>query len=159
MHEQHDKKYVPVTPPAAAVDDAAVTTIAVDTKGWHELTFLIILGAADIGATVQKVQESDASNMSGATDVPGNDAVVGGIDLDGNTVAANAAKVAATDTDKIIAHHINLHGGRKRYMDLSLTNGNGTAGNIQAILAILSCPDQSPTSDAQRGLRASLLTK
>ena len=64
-------KIVSITPPAAIVDNASFTTAAVDTIGFGKVAIVFSLGATDIAMTALKLQESDDSGMSGATDITG----------------------------------------------------------------------------------------
>lgn len=131
--------FVNVTPPAAIIDNAAATTAEVDTvQGgvkYNRATFLISFGALDIAVTTCKVQESDTSGSGFA-------------DITGATVS-----VAATDDNKVYMIDIDLR-GRKRYLDLSLTLGDGTLGTYVSVLCILSTAAESPNTATLRGLGA-----
>jgi len=139
------QKFINVTPPAAINDNTAFTTGAVDMQGWRHATFLIILGATDIAVAALKLTESEASDMTGATDVPGADFSV-----------APATLPADTDDNTIFAIHCRSLGKRKRYLDLSFTAGNGTLGTFASVIAVLSDPEIFPVSAADRGLAAEL---
>lgn len=139
MNQFQANKYVNVTPPAAIVDNAAFTTAAVDTKGYDEVAFLVALGALDIALTAFKVQESDASG-SGYADVSGADFSVSPLTLP-----------AATDDNKLYLVTVNMV-GRKRYLDLSLTGGDGAAGTYACVIAMLGRGQQIPATASARGL-------
>lgn len=143
MHNLQACKFLNVTPPAAIVDNAAFTTATIDTKGWRDLTVLVSLGALDIAVVAMKLQESDDSGMSGAVDITG--AVFG-------TNPAPALP-SATDDNKIYAFFVELK-GRKRYIDLSLTGGDGALGTFASVLAVLDRGEEFPDSAADRGLGA-----
>lgn len=134
-------KFVNVTPPAAIVDNAPFTTAAVDTKGWKEVVFLVTLGALDIALAAFKLQESDDSGMSGAVDVAGADFSVSPLTLPADTADNN-----------LYAIFVNMTNGRKRYLDLSLTGGNGTNGTFATVLAILGRGEDVPYNATTRGL-------
>lgn len=144
MKQVLDQKYVNVTPPGAIKDNASWTTNAVDTKGFDWCTFLVQLGATDIALAAFKLQESNASNMSGAVDVDGAD-----YSVDATLPDENAG-------NNMYAIHVNCK-GRKRYLDLVLTAGNGSAGTYATVLAILGEPEISPSSASGRGLAAELI--
>jgi hypothetical protein len=55
-----NRKVVSITPPAAIVDNAAVTTATIDTAGFDYLVINLYLGATDIAVAAAKVQEADA---------------------------------------------------------------------------------------------------
>jgi hypothetical protein len=144
MIAAQNTKLVNVTPPAAIIDDASLTTAAIDTKGFDYCTIKVILGATDIAMTALKVQESDASG-SGFADVTG--LVFGtSTDIDGNT----SALPANDDDNGFFVFDIDLR-GRKRYLDVVATVGNGSAGAFVTVIAELSRAAESPTTIAQRG--------
>ena len=138
-------KYVVVTPPAAAVDNASATTATIDTAGYAYARIVVQLGATDIAMTALKVQESDDSGMSGAADITGlvygTSAGIGG---------STSALPTADDDNKAFAFEIDLR-GRKRYIDVVATAGNGEAGTFLTILAILSRASDAPVTAAERG--------
>jgi hypothetical protein len=139
------QKHVAVTNPGAIVDNAAFTTATIDTRGFAFLTFVVVLGALDIALAAFKLRESDADDMSGAADVEGADFSV-----------APATLPAATDDNKLYAIHVNLK-GRKRYLDLTLTGGDGTAGTFASATAILSQASEVPASAEARGFAQELI--
>ena len=137
-------KVVSITRPAAIIDNAAVTTAFVDTLGFDHALIFVDLGATDIALTVLKVQESDASG-SGYADVTG---LVFGTSTD--IAGAATTLPSATDDNKFYLFDINLQ-GRKRYLDLNVTVGDGTVGGFLTAYAVLSRAEQSPTTAAERG--------
>lgn len=138
MHDLQNCKFLNVTPPAAIVDNAAFTTTSVDTKGWDEAAFIVSLGALDIALAAFKLRESD--DDSSYSDVAGADFSVSPLTLP-----------AATDDNKLYGIFVNCV-GRKRYLDLSLTGGDGAAGTYASVLAILTRGDQAPNTATKRGL-------
>lgn len=138
------QKALAVTNPGAIVDNAAFTTATIDTKGFAFVTIILLLGAMDIALAALKLRESDDSGMSGA------------VDVDGADFSTDATLPGATDDNKLYAIHVNLK-GRKRYLDLSLTGGDGSAGTYAAALAILSDAEEAPSSAEGRGFAAELI--
>lgn len=111
-------KVVPALVPA--VQAASVNGLAIDTKGYGSVAFVLNTGAiASAGDFGAKLQESDASS-SGYADVDAADQV-GGFE---ETAAADA-------TDKV------SYIGHRRYVRLVLTKAGGTsiAAGAVAILA------------------------
>lgn len=130
-------KLAMVTPPAAIVDNAAFTTATIDTKGYNHLTILLIIGAIDIAPASSSIAMSDNSNMSSPTTV-----ATGGTDY--------ALATAADSDNEFHVFEIDLR-GKKRYFDFAITGGDGAAGTFASIVALLSKPDVTPSSAAQRG--------
>ena len=134
-------KVTGVTPPAAIVDNAAFTTTAVDCADCAEVTFLVYFGAMDIAVAAFKLTECDTSGGS-YTDVSGAD--------------FTASLPSATADNTFYAVHVTNMSGRKRYLDLSLTGGDGSAGTYATVIA-LTVPKAEPSSATTRGLAAELL--
>lgn len=139
-------KLVSVTPPAAIVDNASFTTAAVDTKGWGFARFVVYLGALDIAVTALKVQESDSSDMSSAADVTG---TVYGTAT--NDAGSTSTLPSATDDNKFFTVEVDLR-GRKRYLDLVLTGGDGVTGTYAAAWCELYKGDKPAVSASERGV-------
>ena len=142
--EAQKVKYVSVTPPAAIVDNASYTTAEIDTLGWDYCTIVAYLGATDIAMAALAVTESDTSG-SGHANVTG---LVWG--TSSNADGSTSALPSATDDNTFQVAQINLT-GRKRYLDVTATAGNGTNGTFLTILAILSRGDASPSTIAEAG--------
>ena len=144
--EAQQTKLVSITPPAVIVDNAAYTSAELDTLGWDYAQIVVYLGATDIAMAACKVTESDVT-ASGHVDVSG-------LDTDGDTnIDGSAATLpTATDDNGFVIFDIDLR-GRKRFLDLSITAGDGTAGTYAAAFAILSRPNAgaAPTTMAERG--------
>lgn len=139
MQTLQNIKTVLITPPATKVDDAAFTTATVDTNGFAEARFVLALGDTDIALAAFKLQESNASNMGSAADVPGADFSVSPLTLP-----------SADDDNKLYAIHVNL-AGRKRYLDLSVTAGNGSTGTFAVAWCDLYPGTVYPSTLAERG--------
>jgi hypothetical protein len=141
MKHSANQKIVAVTPPGAIVDNAAFTTAAIDTLGFVQLKIIVLFGAMDIAVAAMKLQESDDSGMSGATDISGAD--------------FTGAYPSATADNTMYAFHVDLR-GKKRYIDLSLTGGDGTAGTYATVIAVLSRAQECPNTAAERGFAGEL---
>ncbi|HEY0101366.1 MAG TPA: hypothetical protein VGB76_20750 [Pyrinomonadaceae bacterium] len=139
------QKVVAVTNPGAIVDNAAFTTATIDTLGFRFVTIIVLFGALDIALAALKLREGDAADMSDATDVEGADFSV-----------APATLPAATDDNKLVAIHVNLN-GRKRYLDLTMTGGDGAAGTYASVTAILSRASEAPDTAEKRGFAQELI--
>lgn len=126
--------------PGAIVDNAAFTTDIIDMKGVKEALFIVQFGAMDIAAAVCKLTESEVSDMTGATDVSGADFSVSPLTVP-----------SATDDNLLFGIHIVNRGNRKRYLDVSLTGGDGTAGTYAGGLVLLAKQDTQPTTAALQG--------
>ena len=138
MNDLQNLKAINVTPPAAIVDNAAFTTASVDTKDVESALFVASFGAMDIAATVFKLRESD--DDSSYADVSGADFSVSPLTLP-----------SATSDNTIFGVYVKCGGARKRYLDLSVTGGDGTAGTYLSVLCLL-LPKVSPTTASGRGL-------
>ncbi len=141
MNDLHGIKVVPVVPPAAIVNNASFTTAEVDTLGYRYATIIVNIGATDIAMTALKVQESSTSG-SGFTDVSGA-TFDGGTDIERNTTTLPSA----TSDGKCYLLQLELN-GRKRYLDLVATAGNGSAGTYLSATCILTKAEHAPTTVA-----------
>jgi hypothetical protein len=137
-------KYVNVTPPAAIIDNASATTNSVNTEGFAYATFLVELGATDIALTALKLQESD-------TDGSYADIVGARFGTDADATGTTSTLPSATDDNKVYAIFVDLK-GRKKYLDLVITFGDGTNGGFVASQCILSGADIQPHTAAGLGL-------
>lgn len=140
-----DTKMQIVTAPAAIIDNASLTTTEIDTEGYEYLRVAVILGATDIALTACKLTQSDTSG-SGHADITGLD-YDGDTDIDGST----AALPGATDDNNIFLFEVDLR-GKKRYIDTTVTVGDGTSGAFVTVIAELSRAKQVPVSVSARGL-------
>ena len=137
-------KLVSVTPPAAIVDNASYTTSEIDTLGFDYAKIVVYLGATDIAMTALAVTESDTSG-AGHANVSG---LVWGTAE--NIAGSTSTLPSATDDNKFFVFDIDLK-GRKRYLDVTATAGDGTSGTFAVIWAELSRAEDTPTTAAQRG--------
>jgi len=137
------------TPPAAIIDDASATVAEIDTAGYDYAVILVSLGATDIALTALAVTESDTSG-SGHANVTG--LVYGtSTDIDGNT----SALPSATDDNGVFAFEVDLR-GRKRYLDVTATVGDGSTGAYVTVTTVLSRAKERPTTVAEKGLAGCL---
>jgi len=146
MNNLQNVKVVNVTPPAAIKDNASFATLTIDTFGFNKVAIYFALGATDIAMTALKVQESDDSGMSGAADITG--AVYG--------ASGYAALPTADDDNKVFAFFIDLK-GRKRYLDVVATAGDGSTGTFGACTAHLYNGNVTTDDATERGLAANLI--
>jgi hypothetical protein len=137
-------KYVSITPPAAIIDNTTATTAEIDTNGFNHMTVVVYLGATDIAMTALTITESDTTG-SGHAAITG---LVWGTssNLDGST----SALPSATDDNTFQIADIDLR-GRKRFIDVTATIGDGAAGTFITILGILSRASQTPRTIAEVG--------
>jgi len=131
MIEAQSARYATAIAPAAIIDDGSATATAVDCKDAKYLEVLVQLGATDIEVTALKLQESDTSGGS-YTDIPGA-TFDGGTNVDGVPLALPSA----TDDDQTHVFQVNLD-GRKRFVKVVCTFGNGSTGGYVAATARLS---------------------
>lgn len=143
MNPAQQTKFVSVTPPAAIVDNASLTTASIDTSGWDFLDVYVYLGATDIAMTALKLQTSDTDGSY--ADLTG--AVYGtSSDIAGST----SALPSATDDNKCFKFEVDLR-GKKRYFDLVATCGDGAAGTYITAFAILSRGEAPTLTASGRG--------
>ena len=151
MNQAQNMKVVNYCPPTAIKDNASFTTNTIDTAGFGKLAIYFTLGATDIAMTALKVQESDDSGMSGAADITG---LVYGTSANPETGTTSALPTADNDNG-VFAFFINLS-GRKRYIDVVATAGDGSTGTFGSGVAFLYNGDGINTA-AERGLVANLI--
>lgn len=138
-----DCKLVSLIQPQAAKDNAAWTSSAADCKGFGHARIVFFVGTTDIALSALAIQESDDDDTY--TDVDGT--VVGtDIALDGSA----SDLPSATDDGTFWVFDIDLR-GRKRYLKVAGTAGDGTTGTYAAAWAELSRPEISPDTTAEMG--------
>ncbi len=138
MQKLQDLKIVYITPPAAIVDNSAYTTASIDTKGWDEALVCVQFGAMDIAMAALKLRESD--DDSTYADITGAD-----------FSTSPATLPSATSDNTFFGIHVKCGGGRKRYIDLTATGGDGAAGTYMSAFVILAKGEASPASVTDRG--------
>lgn len=152
MKESANQKIVLITPPGAIIDDAALTTAAVDCKGYRQCDIYVIIGATDIALAALSVSQSDDDSSYAALT---NANFATGLMPDGVAAVLPAAS-GATGDNTVHKVSIDLR-GKKRYMDLQATGGNGSSGAYIMAFAILSRPEEMPNTMAERGLAQELV--
>lgn len=144
MVNAHKCKWVSMTPPQAIVDNASWTTAEIDTDGFDYAEVIVYLGATDIAMVALAVTESDTAG-SGHANVTG---LVFGTST--NTAGSTSTLPSATDDNKIFVFQIDLR-PRKRYLDLTATAGDGTAGTYLTALVRLSRAEVVPDTATEQG--------
>lgn len=144
MIPMQNVKFVSVTPPVAIVDDASWTTTEIDTLGWDYCTICVYLGATDIAVAALTLTESETAGSGHAN-------VTAGIWGTANNHAGSSSTLpSATDDNKMFLYEIDLR-DRMRYLDLTFTAGDGSAGTFAVAIAVLSRGNMGPTTVAERG--------
>ena len=140
-------KRVAITPPAAKVDDAAVTTTVIDRLNYDYCTVVVQLGDIDAAFTVLKIQESDVSD-SGFADVTG---LIFGTST--NLAGDTSSLPGAGDDNDFFVFLIDLR-GRKRYLDVVATVGSASAstGAFVVITAELTSGETGPSTATKSGV-------
>jgi hypothetical protein len=116
--------------PTATVNNTTASIAAIDTQAnnvnWTRATFFINVGAIDIAMTALKVQECDtlAGSYTDCTDT-----VFGS--------GSNPALPTASSDNKQFQITVT---GRKRYLKIVPTVGNGSTGAVLTVSCILSSP-------------------
>lgn len=123
-------KILDVISPVAILDNGSWTTNEIDTQGFDRCQIIFFIGATDVDMVALKVQESDLSG-SQFTDVTG---LVFGTST--NKAGSTSVIPTSTDDNKVWLFDIDLR-GKKRYLDLVATAGDGTAGTYAAAVALL----------------------
>lgn len=122
---QQTKKGICILP--QTLDAATATSYVIDTAGVDYVGIDVVIGSTDVALTALKVQESDvatnSTTLSSPADVAG---LVYGTSVLPET-GATSALPTATDDNKVFSFEINTQ-GRKRYLQLVATAGNGTTG-------------------------------
>jgi hypothetical protein len=140
MNDALNIKTINVTPAGAIKDNASFTAAAVDMLGFRFCTFEISLGATDIDVAALKLQHSDDDGSADAY-----------ADVDGADYAVDSTVPQDDEDNKIFAIHVDMRGGKKRYLKLVFTAGDGAAGTYADVKARLSRPETFLRSAADRG--------
>jgi hypothetical protein len=141
-----DVKIINMIPPVAIKDNTSWTTTEIDTLGYDYALAIVNLGATDIAMAALKMQESNTPG-SNYGDVTG---LVFGTSTDALSGSTSALPTAAQD-DKVFAFQIDLR-GRKRYLDLVATAGNGTVGTYLSGVCILWRGDNAPRTATETNI-------
>lgn len=138
-------KVVNVIAPQVIKDDASWTESNIDTLGFSSVNVLFSLGASDIAMAALKLQESD--DASTWTDITG---LVYGTST--NIAGSTSALPSADDYNKVYEFSIRNMTGRKRYIQIVATAGNGSAGTYGSCIALLGNADTITLNAAGLGL-------
>lgn len=139
-----DRKLVNVTPPAAIVDNAAYTTAVIDTDGYRYAVVNVYFGATDIAVANMRLQHSDESGAN-FTDVSGS--VFG---TSNNDTGSASTLPSSTADNTFFSWFVDLR-GKKRYLDVILTAGDGTLGTYASVWAELWRAEDSPRLATEAG--------
>jgi hypothetical protein len=131
MIEAQACKYAVAIAPAAIIDNTSATVTAVDARGYSYVELPVQIGATDIAVTVLKLTECDTSGGT-YTDITGA-TFSAGTSADGVALALPAS----TDDNQVHAFQVNMV-GRKPFLKLVCTFGDGTVGGFVACTARLS---------------------
>lgn len=148
MHALQNCKFVQAIRPAAIVDNAAFTGVAIDTTGWDYATFVVSLGVTDIGLTAFYVAEGD--NSSPTTEITATD-FSDNTQTDWAGTALGLPDANSDNTNYVI--HLALS-KRKQYLKLVSTGGDGTNGTYMSAVCILSRGEHAPTTNTEAGAAA-----
>lgn len=140
-------KYVNAVIPVAIKDNASWTGTEIDTLGYDYLEIAVLLGATDIAMAALKVGEYDTTGGDSGTydDITG---LVFGTSV--NSAGSTSTLPSATDDDKIFLFNIDLK-GRKRFLKLTATAGDGSTGSYLAAIGRLTQAEKVPSTAAQYG--------
>lgn len=130
-------KAVPIIAPAAALT-ADTDGLTIDTKGYENLTFVVLSGATMAGQFDLEVKEDSAISGTLGT----NAALVAGTAA---TLIGTAPSMAAADTGKAKQCGVKLN-PNKRYVRATLKETSASTGSLLAVTAILSNPRVAPVS-------------
>lgn len=118
--------------PVSIATDTSTAGLIIDTLGFESVTFTMFTGVLTDGDYVAVLQDGDASNLSDA-------ATVSGDDLLGTLPNFDA------DTDDAAVGRFGYR-GKKRYVRVNVTSTNTTTGALVAILCTLGHPKTSPVT-------------
>ena len=144
-------KALNTSPPVAIIDNASASTTEIDTQGFDYCIVFCWLGATDIAMTSLQCTESDTAGS-------GHAAVTGLVYGTSSSITGSTSSLPAADEDNgIFAFEIDLL-GRKRYLDVTATCGNGDAGTFVTVNAILLRAQDAPDANSatERGLTGCL---
>lgn len=118
MNQLQNCKHDYLVLPQAIKNNGSWTSNYADGKGFSWAHILIRVGATDIALSALKLQHSDTSDGNGLTDIAGCDFSV-----------SPATLPSATDDNHAFLVDVDLR-GKKRYLYLVATEGNGSTGGF-----------------------------
>jgi hypothetical protein len=128
----------------AIANNTSPTTTVLDTKGFDQVAIDVFLGATDIALTALKVQECDTSGGS-YTDITGTR-----VGTDNDETGTATTLPSATDDNKVYSFEIDTR-GRKRFLKVVFTIGNGSTGAFVVAVASLFRGHDTPRTAADAG--------
>lgn len=139
----HNIQVKRVLSPVSVADNTAQVGQIIDKLGFQSLTYILALGSiADADATAAVLlEESDASDMTGATAVADADMV----SQTSGTVPETAAGFQFDDDNEVRKLG---YIGNKRYTRLTITPSANASAALLAAIAILGHPDSKPVTQA-----------
>ena len=142
MNNLQNLKVVPAVYPGAIVDNASWTGVAIDTLEFDEALVVVQLGAIDIKMVALKLTECDTS---------------GGVytDITGLDFSSPDVLPTASDDNGLFGFFVDLR-GRKRYLKIVATGGDGAAGTYLAATVLLSRAHDLKQTDTGHGFVKSL---
>ena len=143
MIQAQRKKVVRLVAPVA-VDDATATSQECDTLGFRYAVITAHIGNIDIALSALKITECDTSGGTFA-DITGLR-----FGTDENVAGSTSGLPSSTDDNKFWEFDIDLR-GRKRFLKVVATVGNGSVGAVLTVIAQLFRPDDAPDSASDRG--------
>lgn len=149
MMNAQNNVFFSVAPPAALVDNAAVTCNVIDTKGYDYCEVFCYIGATDIATVALKVQESDTK--SNTTTLTSGADVTGLVYGTSNNIAGSASTLPSSTADNTCYKFEIDTRYRKRYLLPVLTGGDGAAGTYYSVFALLTKAEIQPTTASARG--------
>lgn len=147
MHLSQNTRIINVTGTDFTVDNGSFTTAEIDTLGYDYLTIIAAFGNVPANVAALTITESNTAG-SGHGNVTG--LIVGtSANTDGTT---SVLPTAAAGDGRVIVFEIDLR-GRRRYIDTTLTAGNGAGTVTEAcVIAILSRAEDAPVTATERGV-------
>ena len=139
----NDFKVMSIAHPQALVDDASWTTSEIDTATFSYMRVIVDIGATDVAMAALAITESDTSATSHAN-VTG---LIFGTST--NSAGSTSSLPSGTDDNSFFLFDIDLR-GRKRYIDLTMTAGDGSTGTYGSVVALL-WGETAPDSAAEYG--------
>ncbi len=144
MIPAQNAKYLLTLAPAAISKDTEESPTEIDTLGWEYAEIAVLVGATDIEVDTLAVTESDTAG-SGHANVTG---LVYGTST--NIAGSTSSKPAAGDDNTVFKFEVDLK-GRKRYLNVAMTTGDGTSGTYRAIVTRLSRAHEAPITATAAG--------
>jgi hypothetical protein len=145
IHE-YESKRVAFLPPQSLASNTSGSSATIDTKGYSFAKVVVDIGVTNIALATLKVQQSDLSNMGGATDISGTN-----FGADNNDAGSTSSLPDANTSNTSVAIFIDLR-GKKRYIKVvATTEVNVNHAGLYSAYAELSRPAETPRTAAEAG--------